>query len=191
MLKRPLIAIGLVLLVILGGVLIFNIPWGGNADDVVQDIRLSDKILDYADTNVKTSILESGPIINEDEHRQIGIVVGRDSVVLTVYRGYNGDVIKRRQYPNTEASYRSFLAALRAESFTDTQTSLNTNYLGACPRSSRYYFEMASSTENVYESWATDCSSKIGTFDGNLSDVRNLFQAQVPNYSTLTRNVNI
>jgi hypothetical protein len=191
MYKRPLIALGLILLVIIGGILIFNIPWGGNADRPLQELSLNDKLVDYADTNVKTRMIISGDIRSRLEHNEVVVTVGHDSVVAQVIEGYEGDVIRSRRYSNTEAAYRSFLAGLKAGQFVNLQTTLNENYLGSCPLGQRYYFEMYDSTETVFESWATSCSKRDGTFDGELSTVRTLFRNQVPDYQDLTKGLNL
>lgn len=191
MLKRPLIAVGIVLLIIIGAVLVFNIPWGGTSENVVQDIRTSKELVDYADSNVKAQMVTAGEINSQREHRQISVTVGRDSVVATILRGYNGEVLRQRRYANTEASYRAFLSALKTAQFTNTQTTLNSNWLGACPTGMRYYFSLASSTERVVESWTTSCSRKEGTFSGDFSEVQRLFRNQVPDYSELTRGVDL
>lgn len=191
MLKRPLIGIALVLLIIIGGFLIFNIPWGGNADRPVSDFRFENQLIDYADTNVVTRMTASGEINSDRDHREIIISVSRGSVVAEVVQGYDGNVIRRERYSNNTNAYRSFLAGLKAVRFTDTQTTTNNNVLGACPLGQRYYFELFDSTQTEFESWATNCSKDDGTFDGNLSETRQLFRAQVPDYEVFVRGVQL
>ena len=191
MYKRPLIAFGLLILVIIGGVLIFNIPWGGTSDNTISNVISERRLVDYADTNAKARMQISGEIQYKGEHRTVDISVGRDSIVARILSGYDGDTLKVQRFSNTEEAYLAFLAALKSADFTNTQTTLNDNFLGSCPRGQRYYFTLADSVETFHESWTTSCSRRDGTFAGDRPTVEHLFKRQIPDYSKFSEGVSL
>lgn len=191
MLRRPIFFIlGIVLLLIAFGWIIFTIPWGGN--DSTVPISEEKKLVDYADTDVKVRMIQNGAIVNSQNHREVWITVGREEIIGQVKRGYQGTTIRSERDSNNVAAYSTFLAALDGRGFGDTRVYRgDQTEEGACPFGIRYIFDMYNSDETILHSWATSCSVRIGTFDGRLSDVTRLFQRQMPDYNDFTDNVDL
>jgi len=189
--QRLVVILGAVLVIIFMGIVIFSIDWGGSGEPVKEEIKPG-SLLELADTNAKTEMLVRGPVNNNQEHQAMRIVVGRDKTVGQLLSGYNGDVEREVTVSNNSESYRTFLSALLNASFTKRQPSIESDLeLGACPRGRRFDFVVtgAEDDKTPKPSWATTCSRKQGSFGGDLSLTRNLFQAQIPreDYNELTK----
>lgn len=178
-----IIAIGLLILVI---VLLFR---GGGKP---QEVANTDKPLtSYSNTDADVRMTIQGPIVADQDYRQVEIIVDRDNVNYAQIKGYNGDVIQRQQFANNEAAYSNFLYALARAGFTqgDKSEALS-NEKGRCPLGRRYVFELRQGGETLQRFWATSCGG-VKSYKGNMSLTITLFQAQVPDYSRLTGNVNL
>jgi len=179
--KRLVLAIGVVIFVIITSILIFSIDWGGSRTPV-KDIIQPVNIADFADTNVQVRMNIRGPINNNQEHEDLQITVDRDNTIGELISGYQDGVSRSQETSNNIESYKAFLSALHNSNFTKSQLPLKgIQYDGACPKGYRYTFEFLGGGADVPKSsWATSCSKKIGTFAGELPQVKSLFQAQLP-----------
>lgn len=176
-----LITIGLLILLI-----IFLMRGGGGDQPAVETTKT---LASYASTDAEVSFLNEGPINAASEHEQILITVDQDYVTYQQIIGYDGHVTATKRFNNTQNAYRAFLSALGHAGFTkgDKDESIQ-NEEGRCPTGHRYIFEMNEGTEQIQRTWATNCAG-VKTFLGSVDLTITLFQAQVPNYSTLSQNV--
>lgn len=177
-----MVAIGLLILVV---ILLFR--GGGRQAEVAN----TDKPLtSYSNTDADVRLTIAGPINANQEHRQIEIIVDRDNVNYVQIRGYEGDVLMRRQFANNEEAYNNFLYAIARAGFTmgDKSEAL-ANEKGRCPLGQRYVFELRQGGEELQRFWATSCGG-IKTYQGDVNLTLRLFQAQVPGYSDLSRDIN-
>jgi len=178
--RRLVLAIGVVLFVIIVSIIIFSIDWGGSRparDAINKPVNISD----YANTDVRVRMSVRGIINSNQEHEQMQITVGRSTAVAELISGYQGSVVRVQQTPSNQDSYKAFLSALHNSSFTDEKLSQpGLQYDGACPNGQRFTFEFLGGEDLPEPLWATSCSKKEGTFNGNLSGVRSLFNAQIP-----------
>lgn len=178
--KRLLLAIGVVAFVIIVSIAIFSIDWGGGGGGPIGKKPVN--IADYATTDVQVRMSVRGEINNNQEHEDMTITVGRDQTVANLLTGYEGAVKLSESTGNNPVSYKAFLSALHNESFTKEKLPpAGIQYDGACPNGKRYTFEFLNGGDDAPKSlWATTCGKKVGTFDGDLTAVKNLFEAQVP-----------
>lgn len=177
--KRLVLGIGVVAFVIIVSIAIFSIDWGGGvAKENVQPTNIAT----FADTDTQVRMIVRGPIDSNQEHQEFQITVGRNTTIGDLLTGYEGVVAKSEQTANNAASYKAFLSALHNAKFTKQQLPpRELQYDGACANGLRYTFTFIGEGSNVpASSWATSCAKKEGTFAGNLSDVKNLFNAQLP-----------
>ncbi len=175
-----LITIGLLILLI-----IFLMRGGNDRQAPTTEKTLAS----YASTDAEVSFLNEGPINAASEHEQILITVDRDYVTYQQIIGYDGRVMMTKRFSNTQNAYSAFLSALGHAGFTmaDDKESLQ-NEKGRWPTGHRYIFELNEGTDQIQRSWGTNCGS-AKTFLGNQSLTITLFQAQVPNYNTLSQEV--
>lgn len=185
-----MLAIGVVAFLVIISIAIFKIDWGGSKP--IREAVSPINIADYADTDVRVRMSTRSTIINDEEHESLQITVGRDQTVGELKTGYQGNVIRTEQTSNNPTSYRAFLSALNNLSFTNSKLPPpGVQYDGACPNGRRYTFEFLDAGPAAPRSlWATSCGRKVGTFDGNLTSTKNLFNAQLPKeqYKALTTN---
>jgi len=165
-----LVGIGLVVLVI---VLLIKSVTGGGPKTPVNRVDVSK----YTYTSSIATLLVDGPTNLDQEHYQVRISVSGSQNEIDVIRGYQGDVIKRKTYPNNVTAYTSFLQALQLLGFSKG-TDAKTDYRGYCPTGSRYLYSFTNDQDELFQYWSTSCGGQ-GTFQGNPSDVRQLFRAQI------------
>jgi hypothetical protein len=153
--------------------------------------KTTPKALDsYSSTDAVTSSTLAGPINAESLHNSIVISVRRTQVVYQQVQGYNGNVVNTVTFTNSEASYNAFLRALNTVGFTkgDANPKL-TNSQGVCPFGQRYDFAVKDNGNTIQHYWSSSCA--IGTYHGSTNATLSLFQAQVPDYLTLTSNIQL
>jgi hypothetical protein len=138
------------------------------------------------------SFLLDGVINGDDMHRQINITVSKNSRTLTIIQGYQGNVLSTYSYVNNQSAYESFLNALNTAGFTkERDNPTTTSVSGQCPLGYRYIYSSTGIQGIPNNLWTTTCGPKSGTFGGNAGTVNQLFQAQIPNYSTLVSQVKL
>lgn len=146
----------------------------------------------YANTGSEVRLTIDGPINANEIHQQIQITVDQNVVTYDQLQGYDGDVINQQQFANSENAYSAFLYALALNGFTDGNTSSAlSNEQGHCALGERYTLELVQGGNDLERFWATSCPNVVRSFEGNLPLMLTLFEAQVPNYQTLTAKLSI
>ncbi len=153
-----------------------------NPAPLVDDNRLITAAQSDADFKFK----ESGPIVAEENHYRIEISVSRSRRTIDVYRGYDNLKVASNSFGNTEASFEQFLSALDNAGYrNERRTSLDSE-AGVCPKGRRYVMESNQFGEE-YRRWTSSCPDS-GNFGGLFSVVRELYQQQIPDYTTFIAN---
>ena len=154
--------------------------FGGNRSNLQNDLT------DYAATETVMRMIEEGPINADEKHRSIKVVVGRSSNTIDLVQGYEGHVLQSKNYNSNEEGYAKFLRALQLEGYNKGDIDPNKqDSRGVCPLGRVYSFEIVTGSATVQRFWTTSCGG--GTFKGDLSTVRKLFRAQIPDYSVVIR----
>jgi hypothetical protein len=171
-------------------IFLFVLIFGGG-DNKSKVPSSSRTLTSYAESESEASLTIDGIINSAEEHRQVKITVDRNQVLFQIKRGYNGEVIDSRNFPNTTASYSTFLHALDHAGFTKGDIkNKDADERGYCPLGKRYILELKDGGERVERFWATSCG-KPKTFLGDLGLNISLFQRQVPDYYKLSNNVQL
>lgn len=185
------------ILLVLGAlfVIIILIVWGFRALFGSNDTKQSSttatqqalSLTDYNGTGTVTFI-QDGKIVAPENHYQILISVNASSRIVTVYNGYVGTVVTTQTFTNDQPSFNSFMAALQQAGYLNTKTSepASATREGSCATGVRYSYQLSEGATSISDTWSTSCNLKTGTFGGSSGQVRQLFQAQIPNYSTIT-----
>lgn len=152
----------------------------------------SKKLVEYANSDARVSFATVGEVTGNEQHREIKITIDQYNRVLETYTGYQGQITSKNSFSNNSEAYRSFLAAIDKAGFAKKNPNpKTTDIAGLCPFGLRYLFG-ANGVESYPENlWTTSCSPQTGTFGGNLSTIRQLFQLQIPDYSKYTQGVNL
>lgn len=143
-----------------------------------------------SEPSVVTYITE-GRLNAEEEHRSIRISISRNVRSLDVLGGYNGTILRTNSFPNTQSAYDEFMHALDKAGFTRKQKAVYSSEKGVCPLGRRYIYRLDGLGEEVSRLWSTSCSNKEGSFAGNASLIRQLFENQIPEYYKLTSDVSL
>jgi len=144
-----------------------------------------------SNTPIQLSYVQDGIINNNILHRSIMISVNRSNINMTVYKGYQGEVLTSYNFPNNEKSFKSFLGSMGSLGFTSKRVSAYKTSTGLCPLGYRYSFSIVNSLVPTFNQnlWSTNCGQ--GTMAGNTSQIESVMQNQVPDYWTLINNVNL
>lgn len=177
-----LVIIGLIVLVF---ILVMR-GLSGNSKEETQA-----PLSNYATTDTIVRLTVDGSIVSDQEHRAYRITVGRSEVRMETLKGYQYEHIDEVILSNNEASYTNFLRALEAAGYTRGRSDADgeqRDERGMCAHGNRYVMEIISGTTSIQRYWSSQCRSD-GTFKGNTSEVRRLFNAQIPStdFRRLTR----
>lgn len=134
-----------------------------------------------------------GEVEAQEEYRSIRITVTPSLRTLEILRGYNYQVESKQEFNNSQAAFDVFAKAMQNAGFTSVagDESTNQDERGICPTGNRFIYAVIDEGSEVYRNWSTSCSKKEGAFAGNATLIRRLFQAQIPEYSKLTRGVKL
>lgn len=174
---RYLITFAIVLAVIVFGFIIFR---GGGPENTPVAPRTLPSLAS-TDAEMRYTI-DGSPINSDQEHRSVQIVIGRTQSTVTIFRGYEGRVLKSKSYANNQNAYEAFLSALERLRYSAIKRGAQESELGACPLGNRYIYEVINNGDQNTRSWSTSCGGQ-GNFGGtNAATTRKVFQNQIPDY---------
>lgn len=137
-----------------------------------------------ASTSVRMTM--QGRLVGETERRAVAITISDSERRLEVLSGFNETVIETKTFSNTAAGYETFLIALGQAGFSKSRETSLSDERGACPMGRRFVYELLhDDDEHTFRTWDTTCSNGGGTFAGESRTIRNLFEAQIPEYRRL------
>ncbi|MEO5627504.1 MAG: hypothetical protein ABIQ89_01290 [Candidatus Saccharimonadales bacterium] len=185
--KYFLISLGVLLLIIFG-IVVFN---RGGSKTVTTPSHKVVKLSDYkTNNNAAVDFTISGAINALENHRSIKITISPLTRNVTVFTGYEGQVLTSQTYPNDVNSYSDFLAAITRAGFTvERKIDSKISSQAICPTGSRSYYKLVDSTKDVIDLWTASCTK--GSFGGNVALTNSLFQSQIPNYTKVTQGVSL
>jgi len=174
-------------------VIMINLFTGGAKKTPVTTKPAIQPLASYAETNATVSLITDG-IINGDElHRSIRITVSANQREVDVLQGYNPRVITSKTFVNNQEAFTVFLKAIANAGFVTKQKNPKApaDERGLCPLGFRYIYELNNDGDDLSRLWSSSCGTAVGTSAGNASTLLTLFQYQIPNYSTITAQVNL
>ncbi len=184
------IFLGLGIFILFIGVVILFTSGGGK--EPKPEGTVPKPLPDYASTDAVVSSTTEGEIVARENYREIKVIVGRDFRTLQVIKGYQGDVIKEKNYSNDESAYSQFLYALSYANFTKERGTDLPSEAGVCAAGNRYVFKLEEGGSNISRLWSSTCSGDArGSFGGKTFNVTTLFERQIPDYDDLTHRVNL
>lgn len=144
----------------------------------------------YAGTDASVSYTINGITNGDDSHRSIKITINNLSRMIEIVSGYQGFVLNSQTTPNNVSAFQAFLSGLQTEGYL-LQRKNSASPLGQCPLGNQYVFDTSGIKGATDELWTTTCGTKTGTFAGNLDAVTQMFQLQIPDYSSFVNGVNL
>jgi len=184
--KYFLTSLGVVLLIIFG-IVVFGRSSTTTTPGVSghKTLQLSDY---QANNNAYVAYEIAGPINAVENHVSLKITVSPNSRTINVYQGYQNAVLTSQTLGNDSAAYSQFLAALNKAGFTNERTiAKGTNATSICPTGTRSNFSLVDGSKDVMNLWTASCT--LGSYGGNVNMTTHLFEAQIPDYSTLVSSV--
>jgi hypothetical protein len=179
------------LISIIGIILLFvwlfsKLPNGSTKGHTSTQIVLNN----YIAKNSEVDFTIDGPTNSDEQHRSVRITVSADSKEMDVIQGYQGTIINSKTYGNNQTAYDVFMRALSLASFTKVRKTSLTDDRGVCPLGDRYIYQLFNNGTQELRTWTATCNG-LGT-SGSATDVINhLFEAQIPDYNNLLRNVDL
>lgn len=145
----------------------------------------------YANTDTTVQLTIDSPVTAASNHHDIIINVGNIQASLTITQGYNQQVINTQAYPMDNTAYGVFLSSLMLNGFTQGNNSSSlADEQGHCALGDRTIYEVINGQGSDLERyWYTTCGT--GTFEGNITVIHQLFEAQIPDYANLTANISL
>lgn len=180
--------IGLLVTIFVIIIIIIKLLTGGGGRTPIRPVTLTD----YANTGTIMRMTIRNPIQASENHRQVQIDVGRDEASLTVYKGYEGEILSSNTFPMNSTAYGDFLAGLsNSAGYTLGKTGIGTtNGAGFCATGYLYNYQIVDPNgKMIQDFWSGSCSS--GTYKGIVGTTQQMFEAQIPNYNTLTQNIGL
>jgi hypothetical protein len=181
--------IGVILAILIIIFVIIKLLGGGGSN---PPSNVSRNLVTYATTDTTMRYTVDSPVQANETHRQIVITVGQNQATLSVLKGYQGEVVRTKSYDNNSDAYANFLLALqRTGGYTlgDNNPDLQDDR-GYCANGERFNYDIVNGDgSRIQHYWSTSCKQK--TFKGDISAVQELFQNQIPDYDTLTNDVQL
>ncbi|MDZ7785947.1 MAG: hypothetical protein U5L95_02390 [Candidatus Saccharibacteria bacterium] len=173
-------------------ILIAVIFWAlsGGPSEVVEEDDAA-KLSTYADSSAKVSYEVRGEIVANEEHQSIRFTIDRNQRVFEVFDGYQKKVIKKKTFSNNSKAYEEFIYALDRAGFINQQEADFDTEKGVCPEGNVMVYKLADQGEDISRLWSGSCDDEAGTFGGDDDDVEDLFEAQIPDYRDIARDVNL
>lgn len=190
--RRYILVIGIIIIVFLGIVVFW--PKSKQKVENQQGTKTlqSEQLPGLADTDAQVSLDIHGQISADQTFRTIRITVNRSLSTITIYQGFQGQVLQQKSYANNQNSFQTFLYGLNATNFTASKVApKGSTEQGSCPLGQRLVYEVTDGNETLLHSWTTSCAKTLGTFNGRTADTRQLFQLQIPDYDTMTSSVQL
>jgi hypothetical protein len=194
--SRILPTILVVVIVIIAIVALISIAraifFSGSSSNQAATDTTEQSLLDTSPTS-SVSMSVRGPIVAEENFHSYRIVVSPTSRQITTYNGYLGTVVEQQTLGNNTAAYEEFVNALHLAKMTaGNQPPEGANDVrGVCATGRLTEFSIMTDTSLVETLWTSSCSGSQGTLRANLSQLSNLFTAQIPDARTIVRSVSL
>lgn len=186
--KYVLGSLGAILLLFVAAILVFN--RGGGTTSPQDNVAKTAQLIDYADKSSQVSLTTYGDVVGDNERRAIRVTITPSERRVEVLEGYNESVTSSQSFLNNRAAYENFLSAIGGQGFLTSKKTDIKDQRSVCPTGNRYVYELSEAGNSVSQLWGVSCN-KTGTFNGRSSSVRQLFQAQIPEYNTQVRGVKL
>lgn len=160
-----------------------------NNTTAISQLELSE----FKKSGVKLRFKVSGPVVADEDHRELVFEVGQGTRSLKVMKGYNQTLLKEQQLANNFNAYDAFATALYSTGFMNERvTTKKANNQGECPQGNVYTAELLDSEGKVKKSlWRISCNTKSGNMSGSPTTILGLFQKQFPEYRSFANDITI
>ena len=134
-----------------------------------------------------------GPLVANEEFHSYQVSVDASNRALTTYQGYLEQSIGSKTYGNNLKAYEQFVYALDKANFmngAELEGDKN-DTRGICATGLVYEFEVINAGSTVKRLWTSTCKGSPGSLKASVTQVKNLFLAQIPDSDTLLRKLGL
>lgn len=175
--------------------IIFVASKGGKSStstsSTAKKVTIGKRLATQNDLNMKVSMTMQGKLTGDDTFRSVRITVDANERLIEVLSGYNGTVELNQSFGNNQAALVTFLYALDNAGFTNTQKGMYKDSRGVCPKGNVYQYTYTAQDGVPHDSWSTSCKRMDGTFAGDATVIKQLFQAQITDYDKVVKGVKL
>jgi hypothetical protein len=134
-----------------------------------------------------------GPIVANEQFHSYQMSINSLSRSLTTYQGYLEQPIASKAYDNNLKAYEQFVYALDKANYMngDELTGDKNDTRGICATGLVYEFEVLNADATVKRLWTSTCKGSSGSLKASVSQIGDLFRAQIPDSTTLLRGLNL
>ncbi len=179
--------IGMIILGVIAVILFGRVITHRNTQ--VQVGRVVTNTTDYINDKSEVEFVQYGAVVSDEQRRTLKILVTQNERKILLLKGYEEKVDKMQTFGNNYDSYNVFMRSLNDAGFTRKQFSNVSDPTGLCPTGLRYSYILQSEGKDVSNLWNTSCQPLGGSSGTNGELVRQLFQRQIPDYSSFISGV--
>lgn len=156
---------------------------GENSNKQVSDISQGALIETSAGSGVK--MIVRGPIVADEDYKTYQIEITPNSRILSTTSGYMGVPVVVAKLNNNIPAYEQFVNALDKANLAKGVQPIgeDEDLPGICATGRIYTFQIISEFAVAKQLWTSTCSGSKGSLQASLSQVSNLFYAQIPDSS--------
>ena len=162
------------------------------AGDTQPQERIANPLQDKDLSQIKVRMFFEGKINSREEHRSLRITVDADKRKFELLKGYNGEVLIKKEYKNDLAAFKSFVRAIDRNGILKAQKgTVGDDETAVCAKGTRVVFEVIDreNDQTLSRLWAVSCSKKWGTLAADSKILKELFALQIPEYDEFVRGV--
>lgn len=156
---------------------------GGGTDEQQITVEQAREQLLTVEVNRSVRMLVRGPIVADESFRTFEITVTPTERRYVEYTGYRESVDSQKDFSNNNRAYEQFVFALDKAAFTSpgrfTEAEAS-DVRGICATGRVYEFELLSASQQLQRYWTSTCKGSPGTLGASLTQIVDLFSAQIP-----------
>lgn len=166
---------------------------GSSNNQVTEQVDMSREALLNTSVDRQVRMTVRGSIVADEEFYSYRIAVTPSSRSLVTYNGYLGQQIDAVQLGNNIPAYEEFVHALdKANLAKGTQfDEAADDTRGICATGRLYEFEIIYGEEIIKRLWTSTCDGSPGSLDAAVSQLTNLFTAQIPDSQSIIRKISL
>ena len=148
---------------------------------------------EYQKNGAKLRFSIVGPVVADENHREVVYEIGQGSRSVKLFKGYNSTLVKEQSLGNNYSAYDAFAKSLYTAGFTnERQSQKDSKYSGECPAGNIYTAELVDADNKVQKSlWRVSCTTKTGSLSASYQTLLELFKSQFPDYKNFTSDIAI
>ncbi len=178
-----IIIIMIILIVIFAIISIAKALLGGkNSSGQKTTYEIAQTELLTVDTTRAVSMLVRGEIVGEEDFKSHRITVSPTERRIDIYKGYEGQIIATKSFPNTPKAYEEFVYALDKANLVKGAPldEKQDNTMGICASGAVYEFDLLQNNQSIDHLWTSTCKDSRGSLVANVDQLRTLFRNQIP-----------